>query len=161
DDGRFYYMQDWTHTWLRSRPSAVTLQDANMTVFEGSTRAHIWPLLSDGGGENCGQTCEATGGCDGLGGVRDACGVCRGDSTTCQGCDGVQDGGLSARARSLCGTCGEERQLIVRDALVVSDDTRGLGAASFVQEPNIVFPLFNEVLFNAIANRYELRYDSP
>lgn len=44
-------------------------------------------------------------GCDGMGGVADACGVCRGDGQSCLGCDGVPNSGL---VQDDCGECGGE-----------------------------------------------------
>lgn len=55
---------------------------------------------------DCPLGCDDDPGCDGIprsGTVRDACGVCGGDGSTCVGCDGIPGSGT---VRDACGVCG-------------------------------------------------------
>ena len=64
--------------------------------------------------DNCGGGDPGGGdpGCDGLGGVVDACGVCNGDGTTCGGCDGK--GGVV----DTCGVCNGDGTSCLRQQCI-------------------------------------------
>ena len=104
-DGRDKYRRDWSLAWTRYNPSVFRAYDANNTIYEAAARLNMWPMFS--GAANCDGTCSSTGGCDGLGGVRDVCGVCNGDGSSCAGCDGnpaVRPSPMIHSKQTQCGT---------------------------------------------------------